>query len=159
MSTRLDLPTSPEPAHFAGFSEAPVQPLTGYPLLAAKWEEARAEAQAGKVVQLQPRDLGFWTERFSIEEIDELIIPKRTLARRKARKEALTVEETGKALRLARVIAEADRVFGDAAKSDRWLRRPNPVLRGIRPLAMLRSETGSLAVHELLGQIDHGMFI
>ena len=110
-------------------------------------------------MQLQPRDLGFWANRFTAEEIDEFIIPKRTLARRRARKEVLTVEETGKALRLARVISEADRVFGDASKSDRWLRRPNPVLGGGTPLLLLRSEAGGDAVVTLLNQIDHGIFI
>lgn len=142
-----------------GFSES--QPVKGAGLahLAAKWELAQAETLSGKPVQLHPRELGFWAGRFSPDELDELVIPKRTLARRKARHESLTVEETDKALRLARISAEADRVFGDPEKSSRWLRKPNPALAGNRPLGLLKSETGSHAVDELLGQIDHGMFV
>lgn len=149
------LPTS-ETHDPEGFSEA--FPTSGSSSLGAKWDEAQAETLSGKLIQLQPRELGFWAGRFTSEEIDELIIPKRTLARRKARREALTVEETDKAFRLARISSEADRVFGDPAKSARWLRKPNAALGGNRPLDLLKSETGARAVDELLGQIDHGLF-
>lgn len=126
--------------------------------LFARWEEAQATVLSGKPLQLHPRELGFWSGRFSAEELDELVIPKRTLARRRARREPLTIEETDKAFRLARISSEADRVFGDPAKAARWLRKPNAALAGNRPLDLLKSETGSRAVDELLGQIDHGMF-
>src|SRR6266545_1470926 len=49
---------------------------------------------------------------YSDEEIWALVVPKRTLARRVAGNEPLTVEETDKALRLERVAAVAERVFG-----------------------------------------------
>ena len=154
-----NLPLPPqEHADSEGFSESHSPAVSAPAQLSVKWEQAQAETLGGKVVQLAPRELGFWAGRFSAEEIDELVIPKRTLARRKARHEPLTVEETDKALRLARVSGEADRVFGDPEKSSRWLRKPNAALAGNRPLDMLKSETGSRAVDELLGQIDHGMF-
>ena len=68
-------------------------------------------------------------------------------------------EETDKAVRLARISAEADRVFGSTEKSARWLRKTNAALSGQIPLDLLRSETGALAGEVLLGQIDHGMFV
>jgi putative toxin-antitoxin system antitoxin component (TIGR02293 family) len=123
------------------------------------WEEAQAQAVLGKTVSLKPKELVRWSKRFSAAEIEELVIPKRTLARRTAKGEALTQEETDKALRLARIAAEADRVFGSPEKASRWLRKPNPALSGQTPLELLKSETGSRAVDELLGQIDHGMFV
>ena len=156
-SGSLPIPTR-ETAELEGFSEASPAKEINATLLTVKWEQAQAESLGGKVVQLQPRELGVWAGHFSLEELDELVIPKRTLARRKARHEALTVEESDKALRLARVSSEADRVFGDPAKSSRWLRKPNAALAGNRPLDLLKSETGSRAIDELLGQIDHGMF-
>jgi putative toxin-antitoxin system antitoxin component (TIGR02293 family) len=122
-------------------------------------EVAEAHALRGGTVALKPRDLARWSSRFSAEEIELLIVPKRTLARRRAKREALTPEETDRAMRLARISIEADRVFGDPGKASRWLRKPNAALAGQTPLALLKSETGARAVGELLGQIDHGMFI
>lgn len=141
-----------------GFGEAPVLEVGALEPLQDRWEQAQVETLSGKVVQLNPRELSLWAGRFTAEELDELVIPKRTLARRRAQNEALTVEETDKALRLARISAEADRVFGDPAKSSRWLRKKSAALSGNTPLALLRSETGARAVDDLLGQIDHGMF-
>ena len=159
MSTRGEFLPYPEPTAEGGFSEAPLAafaiPGTG---LAAKWDEAQAATLNGTPVQLDPRELGFWACRFSGEEMDILVIPKRTLARRKANREKLTIEETDKALRLARVAVEADRVFGDPGKSSRWLRKRNAALGGNSPLDLLKSETGARAVDDLLGQIDHGLF-
>lgn len=126
--------------------------------LSKVWTRARSQALGGQPEALKPSDLADWAQRFSPLELDQLVIPKRTLARRKARGESLTGEETDKALRLARISAEADRVFGSPEKSASWLRKPNSALSGQTPLDLLKSETGALAVEELLGQIDHGMF-
>ena len=127
--------------------------------LSARWENARAQATSGKTGPLTLDKLKRWMMRFSSAELNELVIPKRTLARRRELGEPLTPEETDKALRLARISTEADRVFGDPEKSSRWLRKPNSAFSGQSPLALLKSETGAIAVSELLGQIDHGMVI
>lgn len=115
--------------------------------------------ESGESPAMSVADLVAWSPRFSAVEIEELVIPKRTLARRKAKREPLTAEETDKALRLARISAEADRVFGDPSKADRWLRRPNPVFHGKTPLELLKTEIGGNMVETLLHQIDHGIFI
>jgi putative toxin-antitoxin system antitoxin component (TIGR02293 family) len=94
---------------------------------------------------------------FSEHEISELVVPKRTLARRRADNELLTVEETDKALRLSRIAKQANRVFGDAAKAHRWLRKPKRSLNGETPVAFLASEEGARKVEEMLHRIDHGM--
>ncbi len=95
---------------------------------------------------------------YSEDEIYALVVPKRTLARRRATGEALTVEETDKALRLERIAALADRVFGDHEKADRWLRKPKRQLVGKTPVAFLASESGARTVEEMLYRIDYGMF-
>ena len=95
---------------------------------------------------------------YSEEEIFSLVVPKRTLARRKAANELLTVEETDKALRLARIAAQAERVFGEAEKAHRWLRKPKRALQGEMPLAYLASEAGARVVEEMLHRIEHGIF-
>lgn len=99
-----------------------------------------------------------WSHAFDAKELDELVIPARTFSRRLARKEPLTVEETDRALRLARISVEADRVFGAHDKAAQWLRRPNAGFRGHTPLSLLKTELGSKAVEERLIQIEHGIF-
>jgi putative toxin-antitoxin system antitoxin component (TIGR02293 family) len=95
---------------------------------------------------------------YSDVELAELVVPKRTLARRRADNEPLTVEETDKALRLQRIAVLAGRVFGDHAKAHRWLRKPKRSLRGHTPLAYLASENGARIVEDMLGRIEHGIF-
>src|SRR2546430_2039444 len=56
------------------------------------------------------------------DEIYSLIVPRRTLTHRRARHEALSRDESDRALRLARIAALAEHVFGDTERSWRWLR-------------------------------------
>lgn len=119
-----------------------------------------AAAVAGKTVRMRPSDLAKGLgKKFSADEISDLVVAKRTLARRVARREPLSPDETDRAFRLGSVTIEAERVFGDPTKVYRWLRRPNPALSDQRPIDLLQSEAGTQAVETLLGQIDHGMFI
>ena len=79
------------------------------------------------------------------------------MARRNAQNEPLSVEETDKAMRLERVASQAARVFGNAEKANRWLRKPKDRLHGKTPVAFLGSESGARVVEEMLVQIDEGM--
>jgi len=94
---------------------------------------------------------------YSQNEIHSLVVPKRTLARRTALHEPLSVEETDKALRLERVATLAGRIFGNMDKANRWLRRPKHQLDGGTPLAYLMSEAGARVVEDMLQRIDHGI--
>ncbi|MCP3371130.1 type II RES/Xre toxin-antitoxin system antitoxin [Bradyrhizobium cajani] len=94
---------------------------------------------------------------YSDDEIFALVVPKRTLARRLSDGEPLTIEETDKAVRLARIDRLAANVFGEAAKAHRWLRKPKKLLRGETPLAYLATEAGARVVEEMLHRIDHGI--
>ena len=119
-----------------------------------------SESAAGfEIARLAPASLGeLFRQGYSEEEIFALVVPKRTLARRKAANEPLTVEETDKALRLKRIAEQAERVFGDAGKAHRWLRKAKRELRGETPLAYLASEAGARVVEEMLFRIEHGIF-
>lgn len=96
---------------------------------------------------------------FTRKEIESIVAAKRVLAGRLARKEPLTVAETDRALRLARIGAQAENLFGNPEKAARWLREPSSALSGQTPMALLGTETGAQLVHEFLGQIAYGMFI
>lgn len=120
----------------------------------------KRDAATGKINLLSPKDISTtWASRFAGDEIASLVIAKRTLARRRANREELSPEETDKALRLARIATEADRVFANSKKADSWLRTPLARFSGQTPLELLKSEAGALLVEEALGQIDHGMFV
>jgi putative toxin-antitoxin system antitoxin component (TIGR02293 family) len=101
---------------------------------------------------------GLWQDSFDANELYNLVIPHRTLARRIATNDYLSVDETDKALRLSRADEMAVRVFGDRERASRWLRRKNHQLNDQTPLELLRTETGARIVEELLVQIDHGIF-
>ena len=91
-------------------------------------------------------------------EIDEAVIPSRTLQHRRTRREKLTIEESDRVLRMIRVLSSAESVYGSRERALAWLRRPHPRL-GRVPLSLLKTDTGSRIVEELLIQIDEGMFI
>jgi putative toxin-antitoxin system antitoxin component (TIGR02293 family) len=92
----------------------------------------------------------------SDEEIYSLIVPRRTLVHRRTRREALTHDESDRAVRIARLTSLAEEVFGDEAKAARWLRKAKSRFEGRTPLEMLRTEAGARLVEEMLLQLDYG---
>ncbi len=91
------------------------------------------------------------------QEID-MIAPPRTLAHRRANGESLTVEESDRAVRLARIVAQTESVFGNKDKAMAWLRQPMKRFEGETPIEMLATEVGGRLVEEALVQIDEGFF-
>lgn len=92
----------------------------------------------------------------SDQEIYDLIAPRRTLVHRKSRRELLTHDESDRAVRVARMTALAEEVFGEDAKAARWLRKPKSRFDGKTPLALLSTDAGSRLVEEMLLQLDYG---
>jgi putative toxin-antitoxin system antitoxin component (TIGR02293 family) len=91
------------------------------------------------------------------KEIHAVIVPRRTLQHRQARKEKLSREESDRAVRLARLAALAEKVFGDSKTGMHWLRASKKRFHGRAPIAMMETEAGSRLVEETLYQIDEGM--
>jgi putative toxin-antitoxin system antitoxin component (TIGR02293 family) len=117
-----------------------------------------AHMQNAPTVRATPQSLAALGQHgYSQDEIYVLVIPKRTLARRTANKEPLTVEETDKAVRLERVASLATRVFGNPDKANRWMRKPKHQLGGETPVAFLSSESGARVVEDMLYRIEHGI--
>jgi putative toxin-antitoxin system antitoxin component (TIGR02293 family) len=90
-------------------------------------------------------------------EIYALVVPRRTLTHRRARREALNRDESDRAVRLARIAALAEQVFGDRARAWHWLRATKRQFTGRSPLQLLATEAGARLVEELLYRIDEGM--
>ena len=91
------------------------------------------------------------------DEIYSLIVPRRTLAHRRARREALSREESDRTVRIARIAALGEHVFGDPERSWHWLRAAKRQFNGRSPLQLAATETGARLVEELLYRIDEGM--
>ncbi|MGH9634195.1 MAG: antitoxin Xre/MbcA/ParS toxin-binding domain-containing protein [Candidatus Angelobacter sp.] len=91
------------------------------------------------------------------KEIYSVIVPRRTLQHRRARKEDLSREESDRAVRVARLASLTEKIFGDSKEGMLWLRSPKKRLHGRTPVDMMATEAGSRLVEEALYQIDEGM--
>ena len=91
------------------------------------------------------------------DEIYSLIVPRRTLTHRRARREPLSRDESDRAVRLARIAALAEHVFADSGRAWHWLRATKRQLKGRSPLQLTATEAGARLVEELLYRIDEGM--
>lgn len=78
------------------------------------------------------------------------------LSHRRAQRSRLTVEESDRAVRLARVKALAEEAFSDTRKADLWLHRELSVLDGRRPIDLVRTQVGARMVEDLLASIVWG---
>lgn len=91
------------------------------------------------------------------EEVYALVVPRRTLTHRRARREALSRDESDRAVRLARIAALGESVFGERERGWRWLRSPKRQLRNRSPLQFVATEAGARVIEEWLYRIDEGM--
>lgn len=92
-----------------------------------------------------PRHLGF-------------IIPPRTLLHRKTKGQRLTLDESDRALRAARVLTLAESVFSDHAKALAWLAAPARQFAARSAFELMASEAGARLVEAALLRIDEGYF-
>jgi len=91
-------------------------------------------------------------------EAYHLILPRRTLAHRIAKHQSLSKDESDKAVRVARITAMAEQVFGEPERAWRWLRKPKQRFDRKPPLEMLATDAGARLVEEMIVQLDYGMF-
>ena len=91
------------------------------------------------------------------DEVYALVVPRRTLTHRRARREALSQDESDRVVRVARVVALCEVVFGERVRSWKWLRDAKRQFQGRPPLELLATEAGARLVEELLYRIDEGM--
>ena len=101
-------------------------------------------------------DLAAWAG--SQAEVYRVVGSARTLQRKRAQHTKLSADESDRLARLARLLVRAEEALGDAGKARRWLSEPNRALDGQRPLTLLDSDAGALAVERVLGRIEHGVY-
>jgi putative toxin-antitoxin system antitoxin component (TIGR02293 family) len=159
----LDLLEGPDaPERAAGRSVALVDDIA----VARAVERGLPLGALRRLTTADPADGGL-----TAEEIERYVIPRRTLTKRRARRQPLSLEESNRLARLARVLTAAVEAFGgDPADrmSDRtreamrraatWLRRPSRALDGEVPLALCTTDAGARIVEDELGRIEFGVF-
>ncbi len=87
-----------------------------------------------------------------------VVIPARTLKHRRERKESLSIDESDRLARVAKMYELAVKVYGDREAGTKWLIKPKDRFQEHSPLDLLRTEAGADAVEEFLYQIDEGVF-
>ena len=103
-------------------------------------------------VWLELRRLGF-----SVAELASVVgISEKTISRKQHGSERLDIVEGDRTMRLAHVTLEAARAFGDLDKAMRWLRKPNRLLAGDKPIDLIATEPGAALVNQALGTIEYG---
>jgi putative toxin-antitoxin system antitoxin component (TIGR02293 family) len=95
---------------------------------------------------------------FALKDLLEVVIPARTLKHRRQRNEPLSMDESDRLARVARLYELGVKVFGNRDKARRWLSKPKDRFEDRSPLAMMRTNLGGSAVEEMLYQVDEGMF-
>jgi len=119
-----------------------------------EWAELLQTGLSSTTVDSLSAALG-WTREKLAKAID--LVP-RTVARRLARGARLTVPESERVLRVARVLARANDVLEGEAKAKTWLEEPSTALAGRAPIDLLRTDIGTELVLTELLKIDHGMW-
>jgi putative toxin-antitoxin system antitoxin component (TIGR02293 family) len=82
------------------------------------------------------------------------VVPRATWKRRSKR---LSVEESEKTERLARVLAAAEYVWDDREQSREWMSKAHRELNGQSPLDAARTELGARRVEDLLDKLFFGL--
>lgn len=93
--------------------------------------------------------------------LDALGMSVRTLQRRRKerRHKPMSHEQSGRALKLAEVVAKATQVFGSQAAAEEWLRNPLAALDSRRPIALLATPYGTEMVETHLLRLEHGVYV
>jgi putative toxin-antitoxin system antitoxin component (TIGR02293 family) len=92
--------------------------------------------------------------RVEQKQLMNRIVPEATFKRRRER---LSAAESERTERIARVVANAEYVWGERRDARRFLTTPHPALRDKTPIDASRTELGARQVEEILGKIFHGL--
>jgi putative toxin-antitoxin system antitoxin component (TIGR02293 family) len=84
------------------------------------------------------------------------LVPRSTLVRRQREGSLLSVEESQKAERIARIFSFAVEVWGNEAKAKEFMKKAHPMLDDRTPFEASLNELGSRQVEQLLGRLMFG---
>lgn len=113
-------------------------------------DDLRRAVEAGLPVQT----LSQVTNHLGASELKYRIVAKATLHRRKQK---LSLAESERVERLARIIALAEHVWEDAALAREFLTSPQGSLGQERPVDLARTDIGARQVEDLLWKIEYSL--
>jgi putative toxin-antitoxin system antitoxin component (TIGR02293 family) len=87
-------------------------------------------------------------------ELKYRVVPKTTLQRRHTR---LSLEESARLERLARLTALAEQVWDDPELAHEFLVSAQPQLGGERPVDLIRTDLGTRRVEDLLWSLEYSL--
>lgn len=106
---------------------------------------------------LEPK---LWTELRRIYTSPELAsvigVSEKTLLRKQSSRGRMGIVEGDRTVRLAQITRDAATAFGDLDKAMRWMRKPNRILAGHRPIDLITTEPGAALVRKALGTVEYG---
>ena len=94
----------------------------------------------------------------AVKDLLEVVIPARTLKHRRQRQEPLSLDESDRLARVAKMYELAVKIYDDREDGRKWLCGKKSRFDGKTALEMLRTEAGEQAVRDFLIQIDEGYF-
>ena len=93
-------------------------------------------------------------DRAEQRQLMNRVVPEATFKRRRER---LSMAESERTERIARVMASAEFVWGGRADARRFMITPHPALGGSTPLDSALTELGARQVEDILDKIFHGL--
>ena len=98
--------------------------------------------------------------RLSRNEFINILVMSQSTARRREAEGKLSIYEGDKILRYARLLdLTLSLTDGNKENALQWLLTPNRALTGEAPLSFAETEIGAEMVSDLIGKIEHGVFI
>lgn len=123
--------------------------------------EVKSDRDLEKIILhgLPPDAIALIMERIYPGQIDKYyqLVPRSTLVRRQKEGSLLSVEESQKAERIARVFSFAVEVWGDEAKAREFMTKSHPMLDNRTPFEASLSELGARQVEQILGRLMLGI--
>lgn len=102
-------------------------------------------------------DISTYLQMPQTQLFDALGVSRSTVSNRKKGDQPLSVMESDKVVRVAKVLARATNVLGDDEQARTWLCREIRSIGGVPPITMLDTEAGYELVMDTLGRIEHGI--
>ena len=95
-----------------------------------------------------------YSDRKAASDFKFGVVPPATWKRRG---KFLSVSESERTERQARVLAAAEFVWDDRGLAQEWMNKPHPELTNVSPLATARTELGARRVEDLLDKLFYGL--
>jgi putative toxin-antitoxin system antitoxin component (TIGR02293 family) len=130
--------------------------LLGGPAVVVEARRASAESTRGLMFKYRAVERLSTFLGATAPQLMRVIVSNDRTAQRRKEQGALTVEESDRLARVARVTQRAVDAFGDVDQAREWLQRPNRALEGERPLELLGTDAGAELVTDELGRIEYG---